>query len=390
MKKVIIVLLCLLVLCCLPAMAEEAQDITERCTITVSNSSGDLKKMFDGSYTSKWVSSHRGYVQVDAPEGESVHGLYVNWSHYITTWRVEAQDASGQWVTVYETEDQFHNQYIPLEGGYQSVRLKCLSPDYEHALHIAELKVLGAGEVPSWVQQWKNFTGKADLVLMVTDPGDEYLFFGGLIPHYVAQGKEVMLCVIVNTSSQFKNQLLDGLWHCGMTNYPYIAYFKPNMAVSARQQYATWSEVQFVRHVTRIVRIYDPEVMVTHALDGEGIDGGHKVCADAAIRAITAAVDNKYDVGYGLKLYGNWALPKLYLHAPATGEVTLDYNQPLDFFGGKTAWEVAAEAYDIQDYQNKLADTLPVDGIFNGASFTLQHSAVGEDVLKNDLFENIH
>jgi len=389
MKKAFWILLCLLCLLTLPALADEAQDITDRCTITVSNASGSMNKMFDGNYTTEWVSSHRGYVQVDAPAGESVHGLYVKWGHFITNWRVEALDASGNWATVYETEDQFYNQYIPLEGGYQSIRLKCMSPDYEHALHVAELNVLGAGETPVWVQQWKNFTGKADLVLMVTDPGDEYLFFGGLLPHYVAQGKEVMLCVIVNTSSQYKNQLLDGLWHCGMTNYPYIAYFKPNMATTARQQYATWSEVQFVRHVTRIVRIYDPDVLVTHALDGENIDGGHRVCADAAIRAITAAVDNNYDVGYGLKLYGNWELPKLYLHAPATGEVTLDYNQPLDYFGGKTAFEIASEAYAMQDYQKKLAADLPTDGIFNGAAFTLEHSIVGEDTLKNDLFENL-
>ena len=39
----------------------------------------------------------------------------------------------------------------------------------------------------------------------------------------------------------------------------------------------------------------------------------------------------------------------------------LDYTQPLDFFGGKSAIEIAREAYAMQDYQKKLAE-----GIANG------------------------
>lgn len=388
MKKCLFLLLCLL-LVCLPALSEEAQDITDKCTITASGNAKQLPHLFDNDYTTEWASAHRGYIEVAAPENDKVHGLYVSFGGFITNWCVEAQDDSGNWVKVYETEDQFYNHYIPLTEGYQSVRLKCMAPDFDHVLHVTEMHVLGAGEVPGWVQQWQNFTGKADIVLMVTDPGDEYLFFGGLIPHYVAQGKEVMLCVIVNTASQYKSQLLDGLWHCGMTNYPYIAYFKPNMASTARQQYALWSEVQFVRHVSRIVRIYKPDVLVTHSQEGEGIDGGHRVCADAAIRSIKSAVDSKYDVGYGYKLYGNWQLPKLYLHAPDSGEVTLDYNQPLDYFGGKTAFEIASEAYALQDYQKKMAEEMRTDGVFNGAAFTLHSTFAGDDTHFNDLFENI-
>ena len=120
--------------------------------------------------------------------------------------------------------------------------------------------------MPSWVQQWKVFSGKADMVLLITDPGDEYIYFGGLLPYYAAQGKEIMLCVAVNTNSAYKCELLDGLWHCGITNYPYIAYFKPNLCRSLRAQYDTWSEVQFVRHVSRIVRIYNTAKIFAHSV----------------------------------------------------------------------------------------------------------------------------
>ena len=390
MKKFLILLLTLLALCLPAALAEEAQDITKQCAITVSNSAGKLDLMFDNDYDTCWSSNHRGYVEIDAPMDQPIYGLYINWGKFITAWYVQAYDSNdGQWHVVYTTEDEFYNQYIPLPEGYYSVRVVCQSPDYEHVINISELRVLSAGELPSWVQQWKTFNGKADLVLMVTDPGDEYLFFGGLIPHYVAQGREVMVCVIVNTGSTYKNQLLDGLWHCGMTNYPYIAYFKPRMASTLKAQYSAWSEIQFVRHVTRIVRIYKPDVMVTHAVDGEGIDGGHRVCADAAMRAMTAAMDSNYDIGYGVALYGNYQPKKLYLHLYGDNRTTLDYSQPLDYFNGKTAQQLAEEAYAMQDYQKKLAQTLPSDGIFDGSSYGLYFSTVGEDTQMNDLFEHI-
>lgn len=388
MKKFFL-LLALMLLVCLPALADDAADITAQCEITASNNRNSLKNISDGDYDTYWSSNHRGYIEIAAPEGEKLHGLYVSWAQFITNWCIQAPAANGKWENIYTTEDQFYNQYIPLTEGYERIRLTCQSPDYNHVVHVSELHVLSAGDVPSWVQTWENFTGKADLVLMVTDPGDEYLFFGGLLPHYVAQEKEVMLCVIVNTGSTYKSQLLDGLWHCGMTNYPYIAYFKPRMQTNLRAQYDTWSEVQFVRHVSRIVRIYEPDVLVTHALDGEGIDGGHKACSDAAIRSVTAAMDSNYDIGYGVQIYGNWQLKKLYLHQPGSSSTVLDYTQPLDFFGGKSAIEIAREAYAMQDYQKKLAETLPDDGIFNGAAFNLQFSDVGDDSSMHDLFENI-
>ena len=392
MKKLLFCLLALLALMlALPALADEAADITADCRIEVSNGSNKLQTLFDDDYATYWSSNHRGYIEIAAPEGQAIHGLYFSWAKFITNWCVQAYDAStGKWETVYTTENEFYNQYVPLPAGYGAVRLTCQSPDYEHVINISELHVLGAGDtLPAFVQDWRNFEGKADLVLMVTDPGDEFLFFGGLVPTYVAQGREVMVCVIVNTDAIYKCQMLDGLWLCGLTNYPYIAYFKPNLQTTARQQYAVWSEVQFVRHVSRIVRIYKPDVFVTHAYNGEDVDGGHKVCADAAIRSLTAAMDSKYDIGYGYKLYGNWQPKKLYLHLYGDNRTVIDYDQPLDAFGGKTANELAAAAYDLQDYQKKHFPALTGKGVLDGSAFGLYFSSVGEDTGLGDLFEHI-
>ena len=93
--------------------------------------------------------------------------------------------------------------------------------------------------------------------------------------------------------------------------------------------------------------------------------------------------------GYGVKLYGNWQLKKLYLHNQDDNMITLDYNQPLDFFGGKTAMEVAQEAYAMQSYQRKSVPQLRTDGFYNGAVYGLAYSNVGEDTVGGDMFENL-
>ena len=137
------------------------------------------------------------------------------------------------------------------------------------------------------------------------------------------------------------------------------------------------------------MRIYKHDVLITHLRGGEGGDGGHMACADAAKRSVHTAMDDKYDVGYGVKLYGNWQLKKLYLHNQDDNMITLDYNQPLDFFGGKTAMEVAQEAYAMQSYQRKSVPQLRTDGFYNGAVYGLAYSNVGEDTVGGDMFENL-
>ena len=259
MKK-LFVLLALLMALCASALAEEAQEITGQCALAVSQDKKNIVAMTDGDYYTYWTGTKNNYVEITAPEGELLYGLYVCWGH-ITPWEARAYDAaSGDWVAIYTTEDEFYHQYIPLEAGYQAVRLVNTSKDgYE--MKVSELHALGAGELPAWVQRWNAFEGKADLVLLITDPGDEYLFFGGLLPTYIAQGKEIMLCECVNTIAAYKSQLLDGAWQLGLRNYPYMAYFKPRMSTSLQGQYDNWSEVQFVRHVSRIVRMYKPDVL---------------------------------------------------------------------------------------------------------------------------------
>ena len=77
----------------------------------------------------------------------------------------------------------------------------------------------------------------------------------------------------------------------------------------------------------------------------------------------------------------------------------MDWDQPLPFFAGKTAYEVAQEAYSFHKSQPqpKKGDTAEsalyyVAGRNDPNSsyvFSLVYSAVGEDEAKNDLLEHL-
>ena len=65
---------------------------------------------------------------------------------------------------------------------------------------------------------------------------------------------------------------------------------------------------------------------------------------------------------------------------------------PLDFYGGKTADEIARAAYSLQDYQEKSLKGRGIaygQGVADGSSYGLYFSQVGEDTGIGDLFEHI-
>ena len=72
---------------------------------------------------------------------------------------------------------------------------------------------------------------------------------------------------------------------------------------------------------------------------------------------------------------------------------------PLDYFGGRTALEVAQEAWrchisqqggSVKDTKNReFRFTVRNGGYYDNAVFGLYGSTVGEDVALDDLFENI-
>jgi hypothetical protein len=104
--------------------------------------------------------------------------------------------------------------------------------------------------------------------------------------------------------------------------------------------------------------------------------------------AIVAAADGNVFPESAEK-YGAWNTPKLYLHLYGKNEIVIDWNVPLNHFGGKTAMDIACESFAIHESQQGFFYVYGEGDDWDSRKFGLYRSTVGADTAKNDVFENI-
>ena len=360
-------------------LAEEAANLTGRCEyIAAPGSQGRKAELLDDTYLTACTGK---YLEIVTPAGEPCYGLYLCFSGRETPFRVEGwQD--GLWVTLAEDSRLYANSYVPLPG---AERLRVVPVNAEK-ISIAKIAVLGQGDLPAWVQDWRPFEGKADLLVLSAHADDELLFFGGVIPYYATeQQKHVAVCYLTDQTSTRRNELLDGLWLCGIREYPKMGVFKDIKVDSLADCYQYWGEKNVVDHVTGLLREFRPDVVVTHDLRGEYGHGAHRVCADAMRQAVESAADAAYEP----KLGAPWQVQKLYLHLYKENALTLDWRQPLSAFDGQTAFDVAKAAFACHASQRSNGLIVQDLGEYANNRFGLYFTNVGWDEQKNDLFEHV-
>lgn len=93
--------------------------------------------------------------------------------------------------TVNIGENDFLHEYINLAEKLANVQE--LTLNYEDSVKIADIYVLGVGEIPEFVELWEKTCERADLMFVSTQGGDEHLYFCGLLPTYVARGAYVQV-----------------------------------------------------------------------------------------------------------------------------------------------------------------------------------------------------
>ena len=91
----------------------------------------------------------------------------------------------------------------------------------------------------------------------------------------------------------------------------------------------------------------------------------------------------------------------MYRHLGDENVIEMDWDQPLEAFGGKTGFEMAQEGYSWHVSQHqagnrdkatgkfKLFEVEPRDSAQSCYRFSLVYSVVGPDEAKNDFFEHV-
>ena len=272
---------------------------------------------------------------------------------------------------------------------------------------LGELTAYSAGELPASVQNWEEpMDGETDLVLFSTHGDDDQIFFAGLLPYYAGElGYQVQVCYFTghqNNNINRMHEMLNGLWAVGVRTYPVFGPF-PDFRVDDLAACYTalagngYSREDVISYVTEQLRRFKPQVAVGHDLNGEYGHGQHKIYADCLAEAVEIAQDPAV-YPESAEQYGVWDTPKTYLHLYGENAIVMDWDQPLEHFGGKTAFEVT-QKLGLPCHESQMGTYYPqwlksvsrCDQLldYSPCEYGLFRSTVGPDREKKDMFENV-
>ena len=367
--------------------AQEGKDITAQCLITARRGENVWENATDRSYKTFWGRSdaRRTSIGIVLPEGTETGGLYLCFS--VQPQGLELYEGEDESPFYSESGETFAHRYIPFEGK-NNLRLE-LWGEKQSGFAISEFFVIEGAEPPDWVQRWEEPLERANLLVLVAHPDDELLWMGGAIPYYATErGMDVAVAYLTCANNMRRSEMLNGLWTAGVRHYPYIGSFRDKRRSEIKDSYLIWGGKEKVEgHIVSLYRRLKPQVVLSHDLKGEYGHPAHIICARAAVEALDIARDEKKHPE-SLEAYGAWDVPKLYLHLYGENTIEMDWQQTLASLGGATPLDVTSEAF-AQHRSQQSRYAVEITGPYSAARFGLVRSLVGNDVQKNDFFENI-
>lgn len=412
-KKMIafIVLFLLGISCETTAYAKEAdyQNTTVEAEGFASNG-----KLYDGNRATYSKTEEGGVVTISREDG--ISAIYIEFDRIPQTWTLT--DPATQ-VSVTCGENAFLHEYVDVAALFGE-RPQTLVMNFEAGTVVADIYGFSEGEVPEWVQIWQPPCEEADLLLISSHSDDEQLFFLGVLPYYAGElGLKVQVAYVVQhfeannvQNHQRPHEQLDGLWTVGVRNYPIMSDF-PDLYAESKDRDTAFSQASaayekvgisyddFVSYITECFRRFKPLVVVSHDLDGEYGHGTHVLCAAAITEAVEYAADESMYLDSAEK-YGTWEVEKIYLHLYEENQIVMDYDTPLENFGGKTAFEVSQDGFACHESQHwtwfykwiygtsENPKTKATDiKTYSPCLYGLYHTNVGLDAEGGDFFENV-
>lgn len=391
MKQKAFILFLMLALLCVTgaASAETAADLTEECKLSATVDSEHRERIRDGQYEWYWTGTG-GSLTITLPKGKACQGISLSFFRQTVPLYISVQEPTGVWREAAAYNDPFRNAYIPV---YAETAVNIRPQNQEDVLKLSALTVWGEGELPDSVQRWTAWEEgeEADLMLVVCHPDDDLIWFGGLIPYYAGQlHKKVLVAYAVGQySARRVNELLDGLWTCGVRLYPELGTFDDLNGFGERVVLRRWGKEAADAWCTGLLRRYRPKVTVTHAANGESGHVQHVVLHKAVVAAVTEWSADPTKDPASAERYGVYTPLKFYVHQHKKNQIFLDWTQPLSAFSGKTGQEVAAEAFRRHISQIRSGYKIYVSGPNDSRYFGLYSSAVGPDEACNDMFEHL-
>ena len=406
-KWIAVLICCLLLLPLIPRVAaDEVADNITSGTVISSTSYDSTAFLTDGNIKT-YKTGKAGTITLENDTGMA--GIYILFDLEYGSYTVTDNESGNSFTA---GSHGFLHEFLDLEEAFGKCPTSVTLEFSNGKPRISEISVYSSGATPENVQRWDApHDGGADIVLFAAHGDDDQLFFAGLLPYYAGQldcrVQVVYLTDHRNDTNSRTHEMLNGLWAVGVDAYPVFGSFADFRIDDLQGSYDYYksaygtSQDDLLSFVVEQIRRFKPLVAVGHDLNGEYGHGMHMVYADLLTKAIQISGDETQFTKSATE-YGVWQVQKMYLHLYEENAIVLDYDQPLDQFGGMTAFEVTQKlGYPCHESQQWTWFTGWINGKndpitlasqikkYNPCKFGLYYSSVGEDVQKNDFLENI-
>lgn len=298
-------------------------------------------------------------------------------SFYVVWYKVP-----GAWLLNDSTEinDGFLHEYIELETPAKSFTITT-----KEASGICWIKVFAEGEtIPDDIQKWQAPQQKTDVMVFSTHADDESLFLGGAMADIIAKHQDANVQLVYMTNHlqlepYREHERLDALWVYGLKNYPLVGEQADAYAMDSLEAGLAVCDYDMILNwFVDLIKTHKPQVIITQDFNGEYGHAQHMVMTKAVTEAVEkCAADGSHDVA------------KTYVHLyKDSGAIELDLRRPLDVYGGKTALDVAKEAYTKHASQQKWWFYVSDEYEYSCDEFGLWRTTLAADT-GNDMMENI-
>ena len=365
----------------------DAEEITGECAYKVSD--GVKGNLYNNNMVKIWrYDGDSGEIDIAMPDDKTAGLMMIFWNESPTAFTLEEYDADQSLLRTRSEQDVFLpclTMSFPLESATRYVRLTLNAPQQ----YICKLRIYSDGTLPEDAQQWQAPVEKADFMVVSTHQDDELLWLGGALPYYISErDKDTIVVYMANCSRLREQEALNGLWSIGLRNYPDFVNLTDKYVKSIDAGLELWGgKERVIGLLVERIRKYKPDVVLTQDLNGEYGHPQHKITSRAVAEAVKAAPDASQYPESAAE-YGTWDVKKFYIHLYEENQIKMDWDQPLESFGGKTALDMCKVAYSKhvsqQDYYQ-----VKVGGKYDNSLFGLAYTSVGPDVAKNDMFENV-
>lgn len=308
--------------------------------------------------------------------------LYVIWEKPPGEWTLMYGDISRKMGT-----SGFLHEYcdLKLKGA------KTCTLTVSKGASICGLWAFGAGALPHDVQVWNPPCKEADMLILSTHADDEILYLGGPMVIYANKpGVKVQVAYMRKFRGKEnirEHEKLDGLWECGVNNYPTCGDFYGLYSMKLEDAMAFYDYDAIVAFVTEQIRMFKPPVCVTQDFNGEYGHCGHKIFVKAVSDAVASSGSDAF-CPESAALYGTWDVPKTYMHLYEQDSITLNLRVPVNNHDSRTALEILKDAYAKHVSQQYCTFKVDDEYKHSPGRFGLYRSAVGADN-GSDMLEHV-